>query len=141
MATDAFKGSKSKLKLGTGSPATFADVFEVTSFGEFGQESELIEATHLESDAMEFIGGLPNGIEVPVTVNYKPTDTSHEGLIAAQQDGLLRWFQFQLPPVAGALTFTFQGVVRRWTIGPTTPNEVVHANFAIKLSGTITGPV
>jgi hypothetical protein len=142
MATAAFKGSKSKLKLGTGSPATYSDVFEVVSFGEFGARSDLIEATHWESAAKEYIGGLPDGMEVTVQVNYKPGEASHEALRLAQKDGLARPFQLILPPdTADSARYDFDGIVLQQTFGPVTPNEVVHGNFSIKITGDIVGPV
>jgi len=142
MTTTAFKGSLSQFKIGDGaSPEVFSTVYEVVSFGELGQDNDLIEATHLQSTAKEYIGGLPDGIEVPVVVNYKPTDTTHAALIAATVAGTAKNFKLTLPSGGGSLTFSFSGIVKGWRAGPIAPNEVVHASFTLKLTGAITGPV
>jgi hypothetical protein len=134
--TDAFIGSQVLLKVDT------VAVFEVTNIGEFGQETDLIEATHLASLAKEYVYGLADGVEFPVTVNYSPSDATHKSLIAAQQTRTLKAIQvvFPPPPYANSETISFSGLVRVSRVGPITANAVVNATFAIKISGAITWP-
>jgi hypothetical protein len=137
MASTAFKGAGSILRLGTGSPPVYSAVYEVVTIGGFGQRSDLIEVTHLGSVRKEYIGGLPDGIEFPLTVNYKPTDPTHAALKTAADDGLPRSFQLELPPAADGYMFTFGGVVISFELPTITANEVVQASFSVKITGEI----
>jgi len=140
--TTAFKGALAQLKMGDGaSPENFPTTYEVVSIGELGQDNDLLEATHLLSTAKEYIAGLPDGIELSIVVNYKPTDPTHVALMTAAMGALTKNFKYQLPPGGGSLTFSFAGVARNWRIGPAVSNEIFHASFTLKVSGAITGPV
>ena len=140
MATTAFKGAGTLLKLGEGSPPVYSAVYEVVTIGGFGQMADLLEVTHLQSSRKEYIGGLPDGQEFPVTVNYNPTDPSHVALKEAADDGLSRAFELQLPPGGGSMKFNFGAVVRGWNFPTITANEAMQAEFTLKISGDIIGP-
>lgn len=141
MSTEAWKGSQTLLKLGNAaSPEVFSTIFEVASIGEFGQESPLLNATHMQSTAEEYILGLPDGVEFQVVVNYKPTDTSHAALLAAQSAGTARNFELVLPSGASSRKFVFSALVRGWRL-PLSPNEVGKMTFTLKISGAIVGPI
>jgi hypothetical protein len=141
MATTAFKGQGTLLKMGEGSPPTYTTVYEVVSIGGFGQMADLIEVTHLESTRKEYIGGLPDGVQFPMIVNYNPTNPTHVDLKAAADDGLAHPFQLQMPSGGGSLTFTFGAVVMGWQFPSITANEAYQAEFTLKISGDIIGPV
>jgi hypothetical protein len=142
MTTTAFKGSQTLLKIGDGvSPEVFTTIGEVTSIGALGQRNDLIEVTHLESTAKEYIGGLPDGLEIAVVCNYKPTHAQQVAAIAAVTAGTSKNFKYTMPSGGGSLTFSFTALVLGWTVGPTTPNEAVHLELTLKISGSITGPV
>ena len=85
MATQAMLTQNLILKIGNAaSPEVFTTLGENTTFGGFGQNNDLIEVTHLESAAKEYIYGLPDGVEFPVTCNYIPTTGNHPIMLAAQ---------------------------------------------------------
>lgn len=141
MATTAFIGSGSLLKLGDGaSPEVFSTIYEVRNIGDLGQENDLIEATHMLSTAKEYIYGLADGVELPVVVSYKPTDTSHVALLAAQAARTTKNFKLTMPSGGGSLTFSFSALIRGWKL-PLSPNEIAEMTFTLKISGAITGPV
>jgi hypothetical protein len=141
MTTTAFKGSLSQLKIGDGaSPEVFTTVFEVTNIGEFGQENDLIEVTHMQSTAKEYIYGLPDGRRLSISVNYNPTNATHVALLAAQAAGTTRNMKLTLPPGGGSLTFSFAALIISWSL-PLGPNVAGVMTFDLKLSGAITGPV
>jgi len=141
MATTAQLGSQTLLKRGDGaSPEVFTTVYEVVSIGDFGAENDLVEATHMLSTSKEYIYGLADGVELPVVVNYKSTDTTHTGLLTDQSSKVTRNFKITLPTGLGGTSFSFAALVKGWRLS-FMPNEVVHASFTLKLSGSITGPV
>lgn len=142
MATTAFKGSQTLLKIGDGaSPEVFTTIGEVVSIGALGQQNDLIEVTHLESTAKEYIGGLPDGLEIAVTCNYKPTNAQQVALIAAVTVGTSRNFKYTMPSGGGSLTFSFSALVLGWNIPSTTPNEAVQLEATLKITSSVTGPV
>lgn len=142
MATSAFIGSQTQLKIGdAASPEVFTLIGEVVSIGDFGQENDLIEATHMMSTAKEYIYGLADGVELPVVCNYLPTQAQQVAALAAQAAKTTKNFKLVLPTTGGGgLTFTFSALIKGWRI-PMAPNEIDRITFNLKISGSITGPV
>lgn len=140
MSTSAFLGSGTLLKIGDGaSPEVFTTIGEVTSIGNFGQENDLVEVTHLQSTAKEYIYGLPDGVEVPIACNYLPTNAQQVALLAAQAARTTKNFKLVMPSGGGSLTFSFAALARKWDLN-FTPNDGVKLNAGLKISGAITGP-
>lgn len=140
MSTTAFLGSGTLLKIGdAASPEVFTTIYEVTSIGDFGQENDLVEVTHFQSTAKEYIYGLADGVEFPVTVNYAPANATHVAVLAAQAARTTKNFKLTLPSDAGSLTFSFSALIKGWRL-PLDPNEAGVMTFNMKLSGAITGP-
>lgn len=141
MATSAYIGSQSLVQIGDGaSPEVFTTMGEVTSFGALGQRNDLIEATHLLSTAKEYIYGLGDGVEIPVELNYLPTNAQQVAALTAQAAKTTKNFKYKLPSGGGSLTFSFSALVLAWNVGPTTPNAITKLNLTFKISGSITGP-
>ena len=141
MATTAFLGAGTLLKIGDGaSPEVFTTIYEVVSIGDFGQENALIDVTHMQSTALEYIYGLPDGVELPVVVNYNPTNATHVSVLAAQAAKTTKNMKLTLPSGAGSVTFSFAALIKGWKL-PLTPNTAGQMTFNLKISGAITGPV
>jgi hypothetical protein len=139
MATTAILGSGTTLQRGDGaSPEVFTTVYEVVTLTEIGQQNDLVEATHLLSTAKEYVYGLADGVEPTLTVNYKPTDPTHVGLNADQQNRVTRNFKLKLP-TSPVLTFSFAAIVRGWRLNFSS-NEIIHETFTLKITGPIVGP-
>lgn len=142
MTTSAFIGSQTQLKIGDGaSPEVFTLIGEVVSIGDFGQENDLVEATHFQSTAKEYLYGLPDGVELPVVANYLPTNAQQVATLAAQAAKTTKNFKLVLPTLGGGgLTFSFAALIKGWKV-PMSPNEAMRMTFGLKISGAITGPV
>lgn len=142
MATVAFIGSQTLLKLGDGtSPEVFTTIGEVTNIGPLAQKKDLIEVTHMLSTAKEFIGGLSEGQEISIDCNYIPANVQQVALItAAASITAAKNFKYTLPASAGGLSFSFAALVLSSSIGPTTPNTATKLTIGLKVSGAITGP-
>lgn len=142
MTTTAYLTQGLALKVGNGaSPEVFTTIYEVRTIGDFGQENDLIEVTHMQSLAKEFIYGMAEGVEFPLTVNYKPTDTTHVALLAAQAAKTTLNFKMVEPSGGGGLTWSFSSLVKGWRLPAPGPNNERLMNFNMKISGAITGPV
>ena len=75
MTTQARIGHSTLFKIGNGAtPEVFTTVAEVTSITPPGMTRDAIDATHSESPDgwREFIGGLKDGGEVEIAMNYVP---------------------------------------------------------------------
>ncbi len=120
------------------SPEVFTSIGEVVSFGSFGQMNDLIDVTHLESLAKEYIYGLADGVELPVVCNYIPTGVQQVAMLAAQAAKTTKNFKLALP-TSPVTSFTFSALVRGWSITGAT-NTAIQITFTMKISGQITGP-
>ena len=143
MATSAFLGSQTLLKLGdAASPEVFTTIGEVVSIGPIAQKKDLVEVTHMLSTAKEFIAGLSDGQEITVVCNYLPTNTQQAALVvAAASVTAAKNFKYVMPSGGGSLTFSFAALVLMSSVGPTTPNTATQVTFGLKITGAITGPV
>src|SRR5262245_56275383 len=138
MTTQAFLGSQTLITIGNGaSPEVFLTLGEVISFGNLGQENDLLEATHLLSTAKEYIYGLPDGFEIPVVCNWVPADPGQARALLAQSTRVTANFKYKFPTPITPSTFSFAALVRRWEIPETTPNTATHLALTLKISGFI----
>jgi len=141
MATSAFLGSQTLLKIGNAaSPEVFTTIGEVTSIGAIGQRNDLVEVTHMLSTAKEYIGGLPDGLEMDIVCNYLPTNVQQQTAYFKVAAGTVANFRMVMPTGGSSLTFSFAALVIGWTVGPLTPNEAYKVTFTLKISGAISGP-
>ncbi len=141
MATSAFLGSQTLLKLGNGSsPEVFTTIGEVTSIGALGQRNDLVEVTHMLSVAKEYISGLPDGQEMEVVCNWLPTNTQQRNAITQVTTGTAVNWRYVMPSGGGSLTFSFAALILGWQVGPATPNEAYKLTLQLKISGGISGP-
>lgn len=139
MATSAMLSAGAYLKVGNGaSPEVFTTIGENVSVGTFGQTNDLIDVTHLESTAKEYIYGLPDGIELPVVCNYLPTGAQQVALLQAQSSRTTKNFKLMVP-TSPATAFSFSALTRGWGI-PVATNTGLQITFTLKITGSITGP-
>ncbi len=114
-------------------PEVFTAIANVTNISGPGLARETIDVTaHDSPDAyMEFIGGLKDGGEVSVDVNYDPAD--HDVLIADFDDTAPRNYKIVFPD-AGASTWTFAGIMTGFE--PDAPyDDKLSASLTFKVSG------
>jgi hypothetical protein len=143
MATSAFLGSLTLLQVGNGlSPQTFTTIGEGVTISPIAQKKDLVEVTHFQSTAKEFIGGLSEGQEITVTCNYIPGNTQQNALIiAAATITAAKDFRYVMPSGGSNLKFSFSALVLGSSVGPTTPNTATQVTFTLKISGAIVGPI
>ena len=73
--------------------ATFAKVGEVTNIGAPSGEAAEIDVTHLESEAKEYLLGLPDEGNIEIAMNAVDSDAGHDELIDAKDDQSRRWLK------------------------------------------------
>lgn len=136
--TAIVNGNQTAIMLGAGtSPDTYSLLAYMTDIGGFGQESDLIEVTHFQSLAKEYIYSIPDSIEFTIAGNYLPQDVNHRAMFTAQANRLTKNFRIILPDSGG--TFQFASLVRRWEL-QTGPNVAQRIQWTAKPTGQILGP-
>ncbi len=128
------------LKIGDGGTPTevFTTVAEVSNIGGPSLTLDAIEITHHSSPDgwREYIGGLLEGGEVSLDVNFNPTGATHSytsGLIKDMVNRTVRNFQLVFPNV-GATTWTFAALVTSFE--PSEPiDDKLSASITLKVTG------
>ena len=116
----------------------FTVVAEVTDLGGPSLTLETIDVTSHDSvnGWREFIGGLLDGGEVSFTINYIPTNSTHDastGLIKDMKDRTIRNFQLIFPD-AGTTTWTIAALITGFEPSEPIDSQLV-ADVTLKLSG------
>lgn len=142
LGASAFLGSQTILSLGNGaSPEVFTTIGYINSIDPISVQKDLVEVTHLQSTAKEFIGGLGDGQTFNVTCNFDISNTQQILMLGyANTVSGIKNFKYITPAEGYARTFSFSGVVMGSSIGPTTPNTATTITYSIKISGPVVGP-
>lgn len=140
MSTAAVLGSGTLWKRGDGaSPEVFTTIPECRG-GTLSDKDDLVEVTHLESAAKEYIYGLSDGSEIPITLNYLPSNVTQMALLADKAARLTRNFRITMPAAAGGLSFNFAALIIGRDI-EFMPNDAITLTLTLRVTGAITGPV
>lgn len=119
------------------SPASFDALPEVISISGLGAQNELVDATHFDSTAREYIAGLADGVEVTVECNYVQNNAVQERIIAdvaaRNTVNCQAIFDFASPQAS----FSFAAVALGWQIAPSVDDRQT-ISFTFKISGSIT---
>lgn len=141
MTTNAIPAYGSLLKLGDGGgPEVFASVAEITEFSIPKLSLKTEDATHHGSNGWtEDIGTLLSGGEVPVKLNWLPTDATQNkttGVLAVLMNRIKRNWKIVLPDSAST-TFSFAALVTAFE-GDLPVDGKLKANFTLKITGPVT---
>lgn len=139
MTTSAFVGASNVTfsVATTASPASYDALPEVISISGVGQTNELVDATHFDSTAREYIGGLADGEEVTVECNLIQNNTIQERIIAdvAARNTVNCKVVFDFAsPIS---SYSFAAAALGWTINPSVDDRQT-ISFVFKISGAIT---
>lgn len=127
------------LKAGNGAATeVFTTIAEVTSIGGPGLALDPIDVTNMDSTNgwREFIGGLLDGGEVSITINYLPANATHNaanGLINDMENRTVRNFQLIFSD-SGNTTFSFTALVTGFEPGAPVDGQLT-ADVTLKLTG------
>ena len=131
-----YKGKGTKLQYSTDSGTTFVDVAQVIDVSPPGQSGNSIQATTHDSvgNHHEFIAGLRDGGEVPLSIAYDPEDTaSHAKLEELFDSGEVVTWRVVFP-TANNPHLQFDGFVNNFG-GATPQDDVITADCGIKVTG------
>ncbi len=138
--TDGVFAHGTLLKIGDGATPTevFTTVAEVTEIGGPSLEMESVDMTSHDSPDgwKEYVGGLLDGGEVSLSLNYLPAHATHDastGMLKDMQDRTLRNFQLVFPDT-GSTTWAFSALITGFE--PAAPHDdKLGADVALKISG------
>jgi len=139
MTTSAFIGAGNVAfsVASTSSPASYDALPEVISISGLGAQNELVDATHFDSTAREYIAGLADGVEVTVECNYVQNNAIQERIVAdvaaRNTVNCKAVFDFASPQSS----FSFAAVALGWQIAPSVDDRQT-ISFTFKISGSIT---
>jgi hypothetical protein len=123
----------------TVSPNAYTTLDAVIDFGEFGESKPQIDITAQTSTGREYRGGLSDGLEIPLTMNFHGNTanvTSFNAMFDAYTNNTLVAFQISVLNASPQFGFRFNGTVLGWTVtGPV--GEKSTATFRIKISGSV----
>lgn len=133
----------------TQSPPALLKLANATGFPEYGPESSDIDATNLDSTAMEWLTGLPDNGEVTPTMNLAD-NASHRWLFANQGTGQRYSFFIgfsdgtsdpttdgtTITPPTGRTCDIFQASVKTFR-NSVEGNDIVRATCSLRISGAI----
>jgi hypothetical protein len=118
----------------------FTTVGEVVDFDGPGGEAAEIECTHLLSDAVEVMVGLPDEGNFTINCNLVPGDTAQTGLRTDRDNGTRRNFKLKLSDLDGGVsptTLAFAAYVKGFKINGQA-NGKIAASVTLRVSGPVT---
>lgn len=143
MASDARTGWGGEFHLSSDlTTGNLFELVEVTSFGLPDSERDEVEVTHLKSpdEFKEYIGGLKDGGEVTVGLNYVPGSLTDVAVRTAKDDGDVRAIRFVIPDQDGDPEWMIDafGFVKGYGRGPVQAGDKIEASVRIRITGAQT---
>lgn len=119
------------------SPSIFTDITNVTTINESGAQRSEIDATNLDSTAMEYAPGLVDFGSMTFEVNWDPLEATHVVLDSLFLSGATRdWRITESPRVTsptGEMTY-FKGYISALT-KTRAVNQIVKGSVTIRVTG------
>lgn len=135
--SDAVSSIGCKIEIGDeASPEIWSEVAEVTDFTTPDGEAPDIDTTHLQSTAMEFLQGIPDNGNVPVSGNFVGSDTVQSDLRTAQRSQTKKHVRISLSD-SPATTFTFYAYVKSFVISAAV-NDKLPFSMNLRVTGAVT---
>ena len=138
MTTEAFVGNIFLWREKQGSPGELEKICQVFGISGLGAVNALIDATTFCSGgSREYIGGLADGTEVTLELNYETSSAVTRQMIDDVTDKRSRNFEIRVESGSPTTRFAFLGICLGWTLNPSVDDRNT-ISFTVKISGTIT---
>lgn len=145
MTTNAFVGGVYLWRGDGGSPQTFTRVCQLFGISGLGETNALIDATTFCSDgSAEYIGGLKDGAEMTLELNYEtvlPDAAVIDEMIRDVKNRATRSFELRAHgdidnPATVLQTFHLDALALSWTLNPS-PTAKNAISFGCKITGDV----
>ncbi len=134
---DTLIGNDFRFQIGNGaSPEAFADMCAVAEANGIGEEAPLIDVTTVCDQARVQRRGLPDGLEIPLVVNFVQGDTQIQRLYLDFKQKVVRRFRMAIADVSPPEYVEFGAIIRGWNLGPPV-GEKATMNFTLKAIGEV----
>lgn len=118
------------------SPGEFVDFCAVTDPGAIGEEKPLIDVTALCDLGRVYRGGLRDGVEIPLVVNFIQGDPQIRAMYEQYQSDDEGTFRLYIPGTSPEEYFQFQGIIRAWNLGVPVGDKA-SMTFTLKVNGAV----
>lgn len=121
-------------------PATtgYLVVGNLTSIGVPGPEKPEVDVSDFDSEAAEFLPGLPDYGELPLSGNYNGSDAGQDVLFDDAQDVDAPVRTFQIDFTRQNTRFEFEGFVKSFKPTAGGPSEPYTFDASIRVTGVVT---
>lgn len=118
------------------SPESFVDFCAVVDAGSIGEEKPLIDVTALCDTGRVYRGGLRDGVEIPLQVNFIQGDPLIRQMYELYQADDEQTFRLYIPGTSPEEYFQFAAIIRAWNLA--VPNgEKASLTFTMKVNGAV----
>jgi len=136
MATKAFSAQGTVVKRGNGATVeVFTAIPEIKSIGGPTGQSDVLEATNLDSTAKEYVLGLADSGEIRLGLNWDPTNAQHVNLYTDWQNRTKRNFKI-IWSDPGAADMSFAAYVQNYEVSGAV-NAIVDVSITLKITGAV----
>ena len=101
-----------------------------------GEESPLIDTTALCDLARTYRRGLPDGLEIPLVVNFIQGDTQIQALYLAYKAKTVLNFRMAIADSSPPEYVEFSAIIRGWNLGAPS-GEKSSMTFTLKATGEV----
>lgn len=113
-------------------------VGNLTRIGVPGPTKPEIDVTDFDSTAAEFLAGLPDNGELPLSGFFNYTDAGQAAMLADAHDPDSPSRTFEIAFTRQDVKFTFTGWVKSFVPNAAGPNEAYTFDASIRISGAVT---
>lgn len=140
MASKANAAKGTKLQRGDGAtPENFTTIGEVTTFNGPNKTVNEIDVTSFDSEAEEFVFGVPSNGEVSFEFNFVGSNVEQQGLQTDADAGTKRNYRIVLNDHATSPTrFDFLAGIKAVGFQGQGPNAAYKGSCTLKISGEVT---
>jgi hypothetical protein len=138
MTTEAFVGNIFLYRGNGASPEVFSKVCQVFDIGGLGVENALVEATTFCSGgSREYIGGLADGAEITLELNYEQSAAVITDMEDDVTDKATRNFQIRIEDGSPTRRYSFAAICLKWMLNPNVADRNTFS-YTMKITGAIT---
>lgn len=137
--SDAYLGHGSTISRGTSSSGPWTAIAETRSITPPQLQRNEVEVTHTTSPDgyREYIGGLKDGSRLELTVNYLPSNATHQTLLSDYDDDVIAYYRVVYDSPT-QYAWIFQARVLEVNPEAIIPDDAVQLNVSLKTTGPVT---
>ena len=135
MTTEAFVGNVFFERNGG---SGFVRICQVRDISGVGQTNDLVDVTTFCSEgSREFIGGLADGEEITIGMNYETSSTQIQAMIDDVNAKATRSYRLVIDSGSPSKIISFSAASIGWVLNPAV-DDANQISFTLKISGDIT---